>query len=416
MRCGRTGGRADVQLTAPGVIVTWMDNRLGLRRGPPSHDLLFTNYAQHILASGARAWGALGAAISSDVVYQPPTVLSSSATGTLITWRSGSFKMQRLDVAGAPLLGADGVAVPGMETYVVVSDGAGGAIGVYGHNTPGVTNLFAQRADASGALLWGAADSKPVSEATDLQQVNDVCADGAGGVYITWNDLRSGMLSSFSTERRGAPGWPANGLDLTPVPGLQLYPRVVADGNQGCIVTWQDARNAGSAFDIFAQRVTAGGGLASGWAIDGVAVSNTAGSQSYPVIATDGAGNALIAWQDWRADGDVYAQRVRADGQLGGDPPVSSVGPAVSAAFAIAGVFPNPGRAGAALSASFSLPNGAPARLALFDAQGRLATWQTQARAVGGRQRSWTARARHLASTSFAQFGRSVARSVAIVK
>jgi hypothetical protein len=46
--------------------------------------------------------------------------------------------------------------------------------------------------------------------------------------------------------------------------------------------------------DVYAQRVTPAGDIATGWAADGVAVSKAAGDQFAHAIASDGIGGANL--------------------------------------------------------------------------------------------------------------------------
>ena len=251
------------------------------------------------------------------------------------------------------------------------------------------------------------------------QLPNDIAPDGAGGVYIAWTGDGDVYVQRLDALGNPAIGWPANGLNLSPIPELQINSRVVVNGNQGCVVAWQDLRNAANAYDIYAQRVTAGGTLAAGWANNGIAVCNAHGDQRAPVLASDGAGGALVAWQDFRVDGDVYAQRVRLNGATGDTLPITSVEPAASPAFAIVGAFPNPSRS-TALRISLALPNAAPARLSLIDAQGRLITQEAVRLACGGRASVTLDAARGLAPGVYLlrldQSGHTTSRSVSIVK
>jgi hypothetical protein len=81
---------------------------------------------------------------------------------------------------------------------------------------------------------------------------------------------------------------------------------MVADGAGGAILAWQDQRNASA--DIFAQRVTGGGVPLWG---GGIAMCTNGQTQTKPVISTDGAGGAIVAWIDHRSgNGAIYAQRV----------------------------------------------------------------------------------------------------------
>jgi hypothetical protein len=287
----------------------------------------------------------------------------------------------------------------------------------------GTYDLWAQRVDGAGNVLWGAG-GKVIAAAAFDQRPNDIVADGAGGAYVTWYDLRNGAdwdvyVQRLTSAGDAADGWPAGGMDLTPVPGFQIYPRVIADNDGACFVSWYDARGIANAYDIYAQRINANGTLTQGWATGGVAVCSAAGDQDYPVLASDGSHGVLVAWQDWRTDGDVYAQRVRFNGALGDTLPTNGVGPTAAAEFAIGSVFPNPSRTGA-LRVALALPNGAPARLSLFDAQGRLVTGRTVQLAGGGRATLALAAPERLAAGVYLlrleQFGRTATRSVSIMK
>jgi hypothetical protein len=59
------------------------------------------------------------------------------------------------------------------------------------------------------------------------------------------------------------------------------------------------------------------------------ATGTPTGQQFCPTVVSDGAGGAIVAWDDWR-DGanyncDIYAQRVLANGELGGDVPTPAL-------------------------------------------------------------------------------------------
>ncbi len=92
-------------------------------------------------------------------------------------------------------------------------------------------------------------------------------------------------------------------------------PPIVSDGAGGAILTWEDYRS-GTYSDIYAQRVDASGNVQ--WTTNGVPICTSPGSQSHPTLASDGAGGAIITWSDPRngTDFDIYAQRVDASGTI----------------------------------------------------------------------------------------------------
>ncbi len=119
----------------------------------------------------------------------------------------------------------------------------------------------------------------------------------------------------------------------------QLYPTIVSDGSGGAIITWQDGRSGN--VDIYAQRINASGAVQ--WTADGVAISTASNNQLIPTIVSDGSGGAIITWQDYRSGTtpDIYAQRVRSDGLLGGTTSVNDYG-SMPTAFSLHQNYPNP--------------------------------------------------------------------------
>jgi hypothetical protein len=140
-------------------------------------------------------------------------------------------------------------------------------------------------------------------------------SDGSGGAIIAWSDARSGNRDIYArrVSASGVPLWTADGVALCTATGDQRRPVIVSDGAGGAIVTWQDLRG-GAYYDIYAQRVNAAGALQ--WAANGVAICAATNEQTFPTIATDGANGAIVTWRDHRngANEDIYARRVNAAG------------------------------------------------------------------------------------------------------
>ncbi len=303
---------------AGGSIVTWQDGRGG------TTDI----YAQRIDAAGVPRWTANGVALCTATGNQAsPTIASDGAGGAIITWednRGGSTDIyaRRISAAGVPQWTANGVAVCtaslGQYSPEVVSDGAHGAIVTWFDIRGGSNNdVYAQRISAAGAPLW-TANGVALCTAAGDQDTQTIVPDGSGGAIVAWRDYRIGGTSAPDIYAQrinstGAPQWAANGVVLCAATGPQYSPAIASDGAGGAIVTWQDQR--GSDSDIYAQRVGATGVPV--WTTDGVALCTFAGSQISPVIVSDGAGGAIVAWQDFRANNyDIYAQRIGPAGVL----------------------------------------------------------------------------------------------------
>ncbi len=59
----------------------------------------------------------------------------------------------------------------------------------------------------------------------------------------------------------------------------QWNPKIVSDGANGAIITWEDLRN-GMKSDIYAQRIDASGAVQ--WTVDGIAISTASDELHYP--------------------------------------------------------------------------------------------------------------------------------------
>ncbi|MBI3606587.1 MAG: hypothetical protein HY207_01300, partial [Nitrospirae bacterium] len=285
-------------------------------------------YAQRVTSAGAVLWTADGVAVSTAANNQGALQLTSDgAAGAIIAWqdaRSGSTSdiyAQRVTSAGAVLWTADGVAVStaanNQGALQLTSDGAGGAIIAWEDFRAGTTSdIYAQRVTSTGAVLW-TANGIPVSTAASTQSALQLTSDGAGGAIIAWQDFRVGTTSDIYAQRVTSGGWPlwtANGVAVSTAANNQYSPHVSSDGYGGAIIAWQDARS-GTNYDIYAQRVNGLGVLL--WPADGIAISTAADNQGALQLTSDGAGGAIIAWQDPRGgtNYDIYTQGISAGGR-----------------------------------------------------------------------------------------------------
>src|SRR5260221_8634878 len=87
---------------------------------------------------------------------------------------------------------------------------------------------------------------------------------------------------------------------LCVAPDRQTNPTMIPDGQGGAIVAWQDHRS-GRNWDIFAQHLLAGGALDPAFGgRQGMVISSAPNDRANPAITSDGAGGAIITWQDNR--------------------------------------------------------------------------------------------------------------------
>ena len=301
---------------AGGIIMAWQDFRSG------NYDV----YAQRVNSAGVPVWTANGVAVCTATGAQTlPELEPDGAGGAIITWadqRAANLHIyaQRVNVSGTPLWTANGVlvcaALLDQTLPRIVSDGAGGAIIAWQDFRNNVSfDIYAQRLNASGSLLWGANGVAVVLQG-DAQSGVRLASDGANGAILVWDDFRGAVSFHPYAQRVSSAGamlWTANGVAVCTAASEQRYAVITADGLGGAIVAWYDFRSS-SNYDIYAQRLTSAG--AALWANNGVVVCSIVGDQMNPQVVSDGAGGAFVAWEDLRngVDVDVYLQRMTAAG------------------------------------------------------------------------------------------------------
>lgn len=308
----------------PGVIAQCTDFRSGTA---------MTVRAQHLLASGsiAQGWTPDGTRLCLGTVQGvASTAISDGGGGAIVVWvddrtGDGDLYAQRFTVAGAIAPGwpSDGVPVcvaRGSQYQVALaSDGAGSAVAVWqDYRAGGLGDIYAQRVTSAGQVAW-ASDGIPVCTDPADQGAPAVAPDGVGGTLVVWQDRRGGApdlyFQHLTLAGTVAAGLAEGGTPLVTADGAQINPTVVSDGDGGAIVVWEDHRGADA--DLYGLRVNAEGQPVAGWPAQGVPVTAAPGHQRSPVLASDGAHGAVVAWCDEGSDrGDIRAQRVTAAGSL----------------------------------------------------------------------------------------------------
>jgi hypothetical protein len=302
---------------AGGAIISWDENRNG------NIDI----YAQRINASGVVQWTPGGVPICvvlSSKGY--PAIISDGAGGAILTWhenRSGAgleIYAQKINASGVVQWTPNGYAFC-PATYkanpAIVSDGAGGAIIAWQDYRNGNADIFAQKILASGTTLWDPTGIE-ICDVVNDQYPPAIVSDGLGGAIITWRDFRSGSNQDIYAQKINASGavqWTLNGVELCTEPNNQGDPAIIGDGAGGAMIMWEDERS-GTSSDIYAQKISAAGAVQ--WASDGVPLGTAIKGQYDPAIVSDGAGGATAAWMDFRnVDSDIYAQKIDKYGFLG---------------------------------------------------------------------------------------------------
>ncbi len=316
--CSHAGAKADVCALADGaggLIVAWADLRSAST---------WEVYAQHLDGHGDPLWTVDGVLV--DGGYQTRrdlAICSDGAGGAIIVWedyRNGNWDIYGRRIA-ADGTAAWGAAVPicaltgTQEDPAIVADGSGGAIVAWTDDYSGHDDIYAQRLDAAGNVLW-TVNGEPVCMALGFQSYPEIASDLAGGAYVAWRDFRTDLLSGDLYLQRisaaGAALWATDGVAVVTEVNQQYGHHLLTHVGGGVSIIWSDNRSGG--YDIYAQRYEGDGDPR--WTAGGALICSTTDVQSFPYFADDGAGGFIAAWRDYRSGSgfDVYAQRVGPSG------------------------------------------------------------------------------------------------------
>jgi hypothetical protein len=197
-------------------------------------------------------------------------------------------------------------------SYSITTDGSSGAIIAWSDGRGSDTQIYAQRVETDGTVLWTEDGITVCGEVND-QGDPRICPSGLGSSIIVWSDKRSGNYDLYAqkVDSAGSAQWSAGGVAVCDQAGSQHCHSVIPDGFGGAITAWLDQRAGG--FAIYTQRLDSDGDCL--WADDGVIVSGTMEYYVSPLLVSDGSGGAIVVWNDDEYQG-IYAQRVDSSGVI----------------------------------------------------------------------------------------------------
>ena len=304
---------------AGGAIIVWMDNRSG------NYDI----YAQRIDADGNIKWTENGipVCINSYEKYQME-VQYDNFGGAFITWavEIGGYEdvyAQRIDGNGNLLWGSEAVPVctdgEKQRFPTLCRDKDNGTIIAWSDWRNPSVDIYAQRLNASGDPQWNE-NGIIICDAIGGQLVFDICIDGDGGAIIVWEDQRNGLKREIYSQRINSSGieqWDANGKAICTEIDNQFSPTVINNGTHGAFIGWYDNRS--SNYDIYVQYINSTGGIQ--WKNNGTEICTEIRDQSSVLMCDDNDGGIILAWQDERYSAgpyhyDLFTQRLNASGDI----------------------------------------------------------------------------------------------------
>lgn len=274
---------------------------------------------QHLDANGGSLWGA-GVAVctATNIQYWPVAVSdlrvpTAGDQGSIVAWvdaRNGgpvnydlfiqavtSTGSWRFASQGAPVaLGAGAPIDP-----VILSDGIRSGLGGYfgailawSDRRTGNSDIYAQRIDYNGTMVWTANGAAVCVAPGD--QTDPVATGGAGqglGIFA-WTDKRNGNPDVYAQKFGPSAHWAADGIAVATGLAEQTQPAIVTDLLGGAVIAWTDRTSSSHNPDVRLQRLNGDG--AARWGASGIAAGDTAGWQNGTLLLPRSTAGAIAVW------------------------------------------------------------------------------------------------------------------------
>ena len=205
-----------------------------------------------------------------------------------------------------------GVNIEWFRTGIETTDG--GAIYVWSDTKLGERDLWAQKVDGAGNMVWGEPvliDGKP-----DRQEDPVITRTNDNNYVIAWIDFSADLDGDVYAQKIDGEGnllWQEGGVPVCTLAGMQIDLNMEPDNEGGVYIIWVDSRNPSK--DLFGQRLSANGSPL--WIVNGIPIANGLGDEMQNTMLPDGEGGMIIAYtHSYAGNDDLYAKRFNANGTM----------------------------------------------------------------------------------------------------
>lgn len=258
----------------------------------------------------------------SETLQSNPILIAGGETGFYVVWwdvvghNEWHIMAHKLNFEGVNLWDEPLLVSPSDGTqgdHRVVSDQNGGLIVVWQIYENFINDqLYAQRISPEGNKMWND-EGVPICTADGIQKNATIVSDRNGGAIVVWRDERD-IYSDIYAQRINADGtliWEKDGIPICTVGGHQDRPFIVTNEENRFFIAWLDYRGdfgEKSVDALYCQQIDLDGNLM--WNEDGTAISTHDGEHFPPYVISDGKENLCVIWSNSQRDsGDIFLRR-----------------------------------------------------------------------------------------------------------
>ena len=300
--------------TADGNLVcVWSDTRNGDRG----------IFAQKMSPDGVHLWEDEGIEVNdAEKIQDFPVAVSVENNAVIVAWWDNrnedipEIRAQKINANGNLLWQNDGIILSSNENIIeqifIVNDGTDGALFFWRVNDY-PNKLYGTHILGDGSIATGWGTNGKLIISSFFYDI-DIIADGYNGVVIAWEDVNYPIRDLYMqrVDSSGNLLWGSSGIPLCIEENTQDNVTITTDNNGIYYFFWRDNRNS-PGYDIYMQKVDQNGNKL--WLEDGLVHEDAYSYEILSVMGNDN--NSIICWRQLNGIHDeLYAQKIDINGNI----------------------------------------------------------------------------------------------------